>query len=238
MTVDRELPEFRALPDERAQVLWVLARAKQGAPSRLTASQISTVLREEFSMLVPYQRVGRILDELPKGTLARFRSRPATFEIMQLGLDELVSRSPSLLFIQPETAFTGIRTLEAILSQTTGDVRVCDPYIEGRSLDFLAACTASASIHLLTANVLKEARFRRDLTAFRQEHTTPIEVRRVTTNALHDRYIIDDASILLLGTSLNGIGRKQTFVVELGPDLRAAALSAFNREWAKATPFQ
>lgn len=37
---------------------------------------------------------------------------------------------------------------------------------------------------------------------------------------LHDRYAIHDDGMLLFGTSLNGLGLKQTFVVALGQDIR------------------
>ncbi len=34
--------------------------------------------------------------------------------------------------------------------------------------------------------------------------------------------------MLLFGTSLNGLGKKQSFIVELGPDVRATVLAAFD----------
>jgi len=56
---------------------------------------------------------------------------------------------------------------------------------------------------------------------------------------LHDRYryILHEEGMLLLGTSLNGFAKKQSFVVSLGSDIKSATETAFNRMWASATKF-
>jgi hypothetical protein len=40
---------------------------------------------------------------------------------------------------------------------------------------------------------------------------------------------------LLIGTSLNGLGKKQTFVAEVGPDIAAVVGTAFDALWKLAT---
>ena len=52
---------------------------------------------------------------------------------------------------------------------------------------------------------------------------------------LHDRYIIDDAGMWLLGQSLNGIGKKQTFLVLVGADIRQLVSDGFLRRWNSAS---
>jgi hypothetical protein len=89
-----------------------------------------------------------------------------------------------------------------------------------------------------TSNILKESKLRRDLAAYDKEHTSKIEVRVSPNGVLHDRYILHEEGMLLLGTSLNGFAKKQSFLVSLGPDIRAATETAFNRVWASATKFE
>lgn len=72
--------------------------------------------------------------------------------------------------------------------------------------------------------------------AFEREHGVELEVRKALAGVLHDRYAIDDSGMLMFGTSLNGLGLKQSFVVTLGEDLRSAALAAFEATWDTATP--
>ena len=107
--------------------------------------------------------------------------------------------------------------------------------MDGRTLDFLAACESATAIRLLTANISKPNPFARDVAAFNREHGGKLEVRVAAQKTLHDRYIIHDDGLLLLGTSLNGLGKKQTFVVALGPDLRADVSAAFESRWQTAT---
>jgi hypothetical protein len=154
---------------------------------------------------------------------------------METGVGEVLASGPDVLFIEPDTAFTGIRSVESLLGSLTGVVRVVDPYVDGRTLDLLAACTNADEVRLLTANITKPVPFQRDMEAFRREHKIPLQVRHVAPGVLHDRYAIDDDGMILFGTSLNGIGKKQTFVIALGPDIRTLALAAFERDWAAGT---
>jgi len=116
-----------------------------------------------------------------------------------------------------------------------GDVRFCDPYVDGRTIDLLVECTSAQSIALLTMNVKDPAKLKRDIRAFTQQYGIPLEVRVASGRTLHDRYAIDNASMLLFGTSLNGIGFKQSFVVTVGEDVRASVLTTFDSYWQRAT---
>jgi hypothetical protein len=120
------------------------------------------------------------------------------------------------------------------MQSLTGLVRLCDPYVESASLDLLAEASAAREIRLLTVNISKPPTFTRDLGLFRKEHPQAINVRQVAPGKLHDRYAVDDSRMLLFGTSLNGLGKKQSFIVEVGPDMRSNAIAAFDGEWDKA----
>jgi len=61
-----------------------------------------------------------------------------------------------------------------------------------------------------------------------------IHVRLLATPILHDRFIIDDRSMLILGTSLNGFGKKQCFVVRTGENMRVGMIRWFDGLWGTA----
>jgi hypothetical protein len=145
------------------------------------------------------------------------------------------SRGPGTVFVDPTQALSGIRETQGILADLQGDLSVCDPYVDGRTLDFLADCKAGTSIRLLTYNIKKPTAFERDVKAFNREHDSPLEVRVATAKVLHDRYIIHEGGMLLLGTSLNGLGQKQSFVVSIGQDLRSTTLQAFDALWSEGS---
>ena len=149
--------------------------------------------------------------------------------------EEDLSGKDVAVFIEPYGSFRGIRRVEGILGSLQGELRVCDPYIDNRTLDFLGECISADSIRLLTANVFKESKSRRDLKAFNAQHVYLLEVRVAVPSVLHDRYIAHSSGLLVIGTSLNSLGAKETFVISLGEDVRHSLIASFDRSWSRAS---
>jgi len=235
---DSALADVHTLSDDRLRVLWVLAAAKDDPElAYMTPAQIADILRDGEGIHVPRQRAASILQR-ENGAVTRKRHKGRNlYKIMKQGIEELAPAVLSSVYVDPEQALTQIRRMEEILATLKGDLKICDPYIENKTIDFLAECRSSSSIKLLTSNVLKESKLRRDLTAYEKEHASKIEIKVLPNGMLHDRYILHQEGMLLLGTSLNGFAKKQSFLVSLGPDIRAATEAAFNRAWASATNF-
>lgn len=220
---------------EREQVLYTLAAGKNEVGIEfMTPAQLSDVLRDCYHISVPRQRITALLSK-EKGSVAKRRiAGKQHYKIMKKGEDEIRSSGITSVFIEPEAALSQIRRVEETLAGLRGSLKVCDPYVDNHTLDMLAECRAAEHISLLTVNLNKEARFRRDMASFVKEHGNILDVRVLENGKLHDRYIIHADGMLLLGTSLNGLGKKQSFVVSLGEDLRHAVSPAFNRCWASA----
>jgi hypothetical protein len=72
--------------------------------------------------------------------------------------------------------------------------------------------------------------------AFVTEHGIALDARTLPHGVLHDRFLIHDDGMLMFGTSLNGLGLKQSFVVALGEDIRASVAATFDADWQRATP--
>lgn len=231
----------RSFEEERLQIFCVLKTA--AADDRLawlTSGEISDILCEVEGLNIPRQRVAAILTSADRQQVAKRKLQGKDhFRLMHAGEVELEARQPKAgaHFIDPERGFSAIRTFEDTLAGLGGALKVCDPHVENKTLDFLAACASAQSIDLLTVNVHKESTFRRDLTAFRQEHPVALNVRISANPKLHDRYILHDGGMLLLGGSLNGFAKKQSFVIAVGPDLRLVTETAFGNQWSKAAPF-
>ena len=92
---------------------------------------------------------------------------------MQLGRDDLFAGSGGSLFIDPDHAYSAIRQAEEIFRGIRGLALVCDPYVDSRTLDYLAEFESAQSIRLLTVNIYKENRFKRDLKAFTRSSERP-----------------------------------------------------------------
>ena len=138
-------------------------------------------------------------------------------------------------FVDPENSLNEIRKLEALFGTLTGDVKICDPYVDNKTVDLIAEMSSADSISLLTVNVQKDAALKRDISAYLRQGGKSVQIRVANEAALHDRYIIHAGGMILLGGSLNGFSKKQSFIVSVGTDLRAVAEAAFDRHWRSAS---
>jgi hypothetical protein len=234
----QDLPDIHPLGSARLHVLWVLLAGKtHGGVERLSPAQIADVLVDCYGISITRQRVRVILTKERETVCRRMIRGREYFSIMKAGVDLFQPSTFDPVFIDPSRALTEIRKVEGVLGDLKGDLRVCDPYVESKTLDLLAMCGRANAIRLLTVNVHKEGRFERDLRAFNLEHGNRLVVRRHPPGVLHDRYVVHEAGALLFGGSLNGLGMKQTFVWPAGPDLSRTAAIYFEQNWKNAQPY-
>lgn len=231
------LPDISSIEDPRLQALWTLhaGQARADVPM-MTPSEISAVLRDVYGIALARQRIEGLLAHEGQAVVKRKKDRKRAYQIMQAGIAEVEGISASVLLIQPDRALTSLRETETILGTLSGTVKICDPYVDGRTLDLLVECRGVTAIELLTMNVNNRSKMKRDARAFVQQYGIPLEVRVVGQRVLHDRYVIDEDGMLLFGTSLNGLGFKQSFVVALGEDIRDSVEVTFDSYWKAASP--
>jgi hypothetical protein len=232
-----DLPGIGELEEERLKALWILRVGQTGADTPvMTPAEISNVLRDVYGVSLSRQRIEGLLTG-ERGTVAkRKKDGKRAYQLMQIGIDEVERAKPAVLLIEPERALSSLRDTEALLRGLSGTLKICDPYVDGRTLDLLGECGGADAIELLTANINKATAFKRDAKAFGRQYGHTLDVRVAAAGILHDRYVIHDKGMLLFGTSLNGLGFKQSFVVSLGQDIRASVSKTFDSYWAKAAP--
>jgi hypothetical protein len=230
-----DLPDPHEL-DDRLRSFWTLCVGQSVGIDVMTPAEVSTVLRDVYSINVPRQRVEGILSR-ERGTVAnRKKKGKRAYQLMGAGSRELDTAAAGVTFIEPTQAYSKLREVHAILGDLTGDLRVCDPYVELRTLDMLAECANADSIKLLTVNVKQASGFKQAMKAFVTEHGITLDVRVLAPGVLHDRFVIHDGGMLMLGTSFNGLGLRQSFVIALGQDIRASVAATFDADWLRATP--
>jgi hypothetical protein len=220
-------------PVDRA--LAVLALAKQAGDPWLSAPAISEIfvghgIRVHWKTLHTKLRAAREL------VGSRKRGGQWQFSILKKGEAQVSKALPSVVIVDPSNALQSTITLHGLLGGLKGDVRVCDPYLDHVSLEHLHACDPGSTIRLLTQTIRDEARVRRLLAAAKTEGRK-IEIRQVATAALHDRYLIDDAGMTILGGSLNGFGKKQSLVLRVGDEIRSAMSKDFETRWSSLKPW-
>ncbi len=118
-----------------------------------------------------------------------------------------------------------------------GVISINDPYVDDKTLDILhkhfVDANPSIRIRILTAHITRQDSFQRNLKTINMEGLN-VEVRKITEVVTHDRYFIDNEHFWLSGNSLNGIGKKESFVVMLGDGMRCPMLKIFNSRWKTA----
>jgi hypothetical protein len=236
-TIDtNDLPDVHQL-DERLQVFWILTAAKRApALGELTSSEVAGTLEEICRIAMSRQRAAAILESSKGYVASRKKNGRRHFKIMKRGEDEVSKNMAQPLFIDPEKALTSIRTMENIFETLEGEICICDPYFSGNTLDYIVQCKCAAGVRLLTENVQDSGRAKRDVNAFK-EHQIPLEIRVSQKGKLHDRYILHKDGMLLIGTSIKDIGKKQSIVVQISTSFAAEMSKAFDREWGRATKF-
>ena len=224
-------PDPKAYADVIRQALAVLAAQSDHA---LSSAQVSASLRDEHAIDVHWKTIEAALRRNPALTSRRTTSGRTTYRIMASGQAALAGNTGNVRVIDPSKAVEAVLGLQELLAAMRGTVRVCDPYFDEATVEHLDAVSKPAEVRVLTKNIRDEAALRR-LTAAASQGRRFL-VRR-SRSALHDRYIIDDEKMWLLGSSLNGFAKTQSFVVLTGPDVRGLVLDVFDREWSLAQPW-
>ena len=221
--------------DDTLKALAVLSNAKgSNGDGWLSAADIAKTLRDSHSVNVHWRVVRNLLLADKKLVHRRKRGGHWQFAIMQPGVDLLNANKSDILYVDPTQAVAHTMRLHSVLSAVQGIVRVCDAYLDATTIEHLEACVQTVPIRLLTKNIKDNGPLRRVIAAAKLNRT--LEIRQ-TNAALHDRYIIDDNQMLILGTSLNGFGKKQCFIINAGPDIRATLLTTFDAHWNSAIPW-
>jgi hypothetical protein len=156
------LPDIHRM-EERQQVLWVLVATKADPHfDALSAAQISDFLANKCEIAMSRQKVIAILEkERAAGSVVMTqRKRLAHFKIMRRGEDEILSASTNAILIDPSKALTSIRAVEEILRSLQGSIRICDTYMDSKTLDYVAEMKKATGVQLLTENVQDSSRLK------------------------------------------------------------------------------
>lgn len=122
-----------------------------------------------------------------------------------------------------------------ILKGLTGEIKVCDPYLTEDSLDALENMK-KAKIKFLTRSSRNNIKVsQQDLVDFKTENPN-VAIKGFRFDYLHDRYIISENRIYLLGHGLS-VRKKESFIIELSEniakDLIQSLSTTFNLRWRR-----
>ncbi len=167
------------------------------------------------------------------------------YKIMIRGIKDLEKLLPEgnirVLYVEGDQPRTDRKRLAQVLSTLNGTVRVLDPYYGEESLDALEMIKNDCQVEFLSGRTQEDpGKLGRAIARFKRER--PKTQIRLYPNPgeLHDRYVLSEESLLLVGHGLKDIGKKESFVMvirkSLAPDLLGSVRAAFDERWGRARP--
>jgi hypothetical protein len=130
-------------------------------------------------------------------------------------------------------------TLPEIAAELKGRICVVDKFYGSGSLSILHYFKHGTPLQFLTGKTHdNSAAFSRELKDFQKE-VPALEARLFSAhNDLHDRYIISDNALVIVGHGIKDMGNKESFLILLkgdsGADLRKTLLEKFDNRWKSA----
>jgi hypothetical protein len=155
---------------------------------------------------------------------------------------ELSTQTGPLVFFveagKPRTAHTG---LVSMFQTLRGSLRIADPYYGTGSLLRLDSLIHCSPIMFLTQNADRNERpfLARAVTEFQTQHPQ-LTVRRDASGTLHDRYILSEDELILLGHGLKDVGNKDSFAIRIpksmAEELLKTVRDTFDAKWSQSLP--
>jgi len=229
--------------------LWCLYVSKdEFGVNYLTYEEIRTILEEFLDIPITVKKLQKAFAPVVGKKIIRSLSGEG-LKISSLGetyLKELKKDDPlNVLYVSPNKPRTTRKTLESLVkSIPKGELLICDPYYGLRTLEVLESFAKHhKKIRFLTARVgggEKQAPLSRAVADFKKEYKKRVELRTVSHNDLHDRYIISKNQFLIIGHGIKDLGDKESLIVvvqdKYGKDIRKTITTNFENRWTAASP--
>jgi hypothetical protein len=236
------------LATPQLQCLFALQLGARGGVERQTAAEIARAL-EELGIAINATGVRNTLDSAATSSprlVARSVSRPRSYRLTQPGeraIDAVLGGNVVMVRIEADKPLTARIRLAAVLHDLQGAVRVTDPYYGARTADALTAFAKASDVRLLTGTCgggENEGAARRVLTEVTREFPK-VQIRVAPTKELpHDRFVLTDDEMIIIGHGFKDIGYRESFVIRIPrsalPDTASQASIAFDGLWSRSTP--
>lgn len=230
--VDLKKIDVHTLISNLERALWTIYILTSKEKDRFGQSEIANYLVEKSGIDITKQAVDMALKS--KTASGLINKNKFGFKIMKSGVDFLLGTvgEKNILYLEAGTEYSAKQVIfKNVVNIFKKTISICDPYIDTNTIGLIQdTFDKKLQIRLLTQNIDKKKleAVKRHLSMLIRDGYN-IEIREYEQSEMHDRYIIDGKNMFLIGTSLNYLGKKDTFIIKVGEDMRQTVLSVFNR---------
>jgi hypothetical protein len=235
---------------QRDQALWMLYVLKEKAKiKKASAKTISHLLAELRELILDEKTIIRGFARSGNKIKVHKEGGTVSYEIMVDGkeiINNLIdTRNEKILFFSGENSWTDSNmNFPKIISLLKGDLSLVDPFYGDGTFFVLEKFGKQRKIRFLTSTLGRqeqenETNFKINLTKFKTEfkniqlrkHNKPFE--------LHDRYIIADNALVVIGHGIKDLGSKESFLIYFPIDsvkeFVCMLQELFNKRWSIAS---
>ncbi|MGA2916864.1 MAG: hypothetical protein ABSE89_12640 [Sedimentisphaerales bacterium] len=241
-----DYPDVHSFKKPLEEALWVLLALKYGIKYEdyLSAREISESLLA-VGVSRKYIKISRALSRAGDKVDRKKVQGEVKFKIMKKGeeyLRDIGGKDKlSVTYIDGTKPWADLKTIKEFIKNLRGEILIVDKFFGTETLDILAEFETTRKVRFLTAKITTSTdKFSRDIKKFKMQYKN-IEIKIYPKEyELHDRYLLTDKEVCLLGHGLKDLGTKESFVIILnevvGKEIGTTLKSKFEERWLKANP--
>jgi len=226
------------------RTLWCLAAARDsGESGPLSVSEIEAILKS-LDVAIRRGQIANALNRAQDLVIREPTEHGLRYGIARKGRERLFSiggkNSIEVMYFEAGRRWSARKGLLGLADTLQGDLAITDRYYGTRSLEVLdALANRSGRVRFLTQDLGGGERapaMAPQIRDLKSEHPN-LEMRRLPGhNQLHDRYILANEAVLLVGPGIKDLGARESFVVLLtesvAHDLHRILHATFDARWA------
>ena len=232
---------------ERGLIVLKISKEVFGMPW-MTGEEISALLIEVFSMRATPVGIKRAFakaggaQKTKKPVITKRSGNIIFYKLSQSGenhLNLILGKGLlHVLYLEPKSHIDASQELGELVAKLKGkELRISDPYYGLNTLNILEEIVRGKKKVKFISHQTNESaiKFIRELKYLQRHYPKMIEMRVYPRNELHDRYIIADDSLVIVGHGIKDLGNKESLILviddRLGQDVRKELERAFWKRW-------
>ncbi len=227
--------------------LWCLLVVKDNTMvKKLTAKAISYILLNTIEIHIDEKSIIRAFSRAGNKIKSDKINSKIFYEIMSPGKEYLanisIDNNTKIYFVNGDNAWSSTnKNLPALIKKLNEEIMIVDPFYGLGTLTNLDKISENKKIRFLTSklgNDENEDKFKKEFLKFKNEFKN-IQIKKYDKfYELHDRYIVSDNGLIIIGHGIKDLGSKESFIIALFDEeiksLIPTLKESFENKWKKS----